>query len=436
MSAALASVTHLPGAKWTDHLIVKVTKKETVVDDVPANAIVALRYHPDWRNVIAYDEFQQSVVTLREPPWSAAESRPAGKIGKTGPWTDADSVRLQAWVRRESGLEIKLGREAVDAALLVASEANPIDPPRDFLESLEWDAEFRVGANPNEQCAEGCVSWLTRYLGVPDSPYTRWVGRWFLIASVARIMDPGCKVDNALVLEGPQGAKKSTAARILYQPWYSDTPIDLANKDRFGSIQGVWGYELAEFDAYTKHEASVIKAFASSKADKYRPPYLRRDIIAPRRCIFLATINPGKQYLQDETGGRRWWPVHVGSIDLASLERDRDLIWAEAMQLYLAHERWHPETPAEHAACKVEQADRLSLDPWDDPIRDWLATDGRADGDISIGSILGLVLGIDKAKWSKTDEMRIGTVLRGAGYKRVRQTEGGVRQYVYRKDAT
>lgn len=434
MSAALASVTHLPAPKWTDQLIFKVTKKETIIEDVPSNAIVALRYHPEWSGVIAYDEFQQSVVTLKEPPWYAAESRHPSKRGKVGPWTDADSIRLQGWCKRESGLEIKLGRDAVDSALLVASEANPIDPPRDFLEGLEWDARLRVGSNPSEFHPDGCVSWLTRYLGVPDSPYTRWVGRWFLIASVARIMSPGCKVDNALVLEGPQGAKKSTAVRIMYQPWYSDTPIDLANKDRFSSIQGVWGYELAEFDAYTKHEASVIKAFVSSKSDKYRPPYLRRDIAAPRRCIFICTINPGKQYLQDETGGRRWWPVHCGTIDLAALEADRDMLWAEAVQAYAAEERWWPETMPEHNACREEQGHRLSLDPWDDPVRDWIST--APPGDLSIGTVLSLALGIDKAKWSKSDDMRVATVLRGAGYKRVRQSVGGVRQYVYRKEST
>jgi predicted P-loop ATPase len=40
-------------------------------------------------------------------------------------------------------------------------------------------------------------------------------GRKFLISAVARVMEPGCKVDHVLVIEGEQGLKKSMVARIL-----------------------------------------------------------------------------------------------------------------------------------------------------------------------------------------------------------------------------
>jgi putative DNA primase/helicase len=430
----VASVTAIrpdmePAGDWTDRLITRWTKSGRVPADVAANAIVALRYHPDWAGVVAFDQFQQTIVTLKPPPWGPEEAPPVVKLGA---WTDGDSIRLQAWLRREASMPMTLGRDAVDAALIVASEANPVDPPREYLSSLEWDTLRRVGVNGSEADPDGAISWLTRYLGVPDTAYTRWVGRWFLIASVARIYAPGCKVDNALVLEGAQGALKSTSARVLYDPWYSDTPIDLSNKDRFSSIQGVWGYELAEFDAYSKHEAGIIKAFVSSPSDKFRPPYLRRDVIAPRRCVFLATINPGREYLQDETGGRRWWPVRVGSIDIEALKRDRDLLWAEARELYLANEPWYPRTPLEHDSCKVEQADRFSRDAWEEPVRDWLAADTNRI-EVTISAILAGPIGLDKARWGRGEQMRAGQVMRGLGYERVRTTAGGAREYIYRK---
>lgn len=430
----LASVTAIrpelePAGDWTDRLIVRFTKTGQVAVDVPANAIVALRFHPQWLGVVAFDQFQQAVVTTKPPPWGSSEAQP---VVKPGPWTDGDSIRLQAWLRRETSMPITVGRDAVDSALIVASEANPIDPPRAYLESLEWDMLRRVGTVAAEGDPDGAPSWLTRYLGVPDSTYARLVGRWFLIASVARIMSPGCKVDNALVLEGAQGALKSTAAKVLYHPWYSDTPIDLTNKDRFGAIQGVWGYELAEFDAYSRHEASIVKAFVSSPSDKFRPPYLRRDVIAPRRCVFLATINPGKEYLQDETGGRRWWPVRVGTIDIEGLKRDRDVLWAEAVALYLAGEPWYPRAHDEHELCRGEQADRLARDAWEDPIRDWLAAD-LTRIEVTVGQLLAGPLGIDKARWEKTHQMRVAAILRGDGYERVRQRGHGAREYVYRR---
>jgi len=416
-----------PGA-WMDRLIYRTTKSgDKIPDDVAGNAIVALRNHPAWQGVVAFDEFRQSIVTPWFPPGGPDDAPPVIKLGT---WTDGDSVRLQTWLRREPGLTLRLGRDAVDSALIVASEGNPIDPPRAYLDGVAWDGQKRVGANPGALDSFGAPSWLTTYLGVRDTPYTRWVGRWFLIASVARIFAPGCKMDYALVLEGGQARGKSTAIKIMYDPWYSDTPIDLSNKDRFGAIQGVWGYELAEFDGYGKHEASILKQFASSASDKFRPPYMRRDVTAPRRCVFIATINPAHEYLQDETGGRRWWPVRVGDIKLDILQRDRDLLWAEAVALYQGRERWYPWERVEHEACRREQADRQSRDAWEDPIRGYLL---GHPGDVTIGAVLSGALGMnEKARWGRGEQMRVGACLRALGYERTRVREDGAREYVYR----
>ena len=411
---------------WRDRLI---TRADGSPDDVPGNVTVALRFHPDWQGVIAFDQFQQTIVTVKAPPWGPEEAPPVVRLGA---WTDADSVRLQTWLRRASGLRLKVGRDAVDSALLVASEGQPVDPPREYLEGLVWDGRSRIGAEASELEPEGITSWLSIFLGVQDSPYVRRVGRWFLIASAARILSPGCKVDNALVLEGPQGALKSTAAKILYSPWYSDTPLDLASKDKYGSIQGVWGFELAEFDQYSRHDQGVIKSFVSSPSDKYRPPYMRRDITVPRRCIFLATINPWGEYLQDATGGRRWWPVRVGQINCAGLESLRDQLWAEAVALYQRGERWYPTTLDEHASCREEQVQRQARDAWEDPVRAWI--EARLPGsDVTVAEILGTALGIDKGKWDVASQMRAGAVLRAIGFERQRSQRDGARGYVYRR---
>ncbi len=396
--------------------------------DCVANVVATLRWHPAWREVLAFDEFQQSIVTTSKPPWGPDE---VGPDCKAGVWTDADSIRLQAWCHRCPSLMINVGRETVDAALIVASAARPIDPPRDYLDACVFDGHCRMGGNPVEGDSTGDPSWLTTYLGVRDTPYTRWVGRWFLIGAVARIYDPGCKLDNAMVWEGGQGAFKSSAIRVLFsRPWYSDTPIDLASKDRFSSIQGVWGYELAEFDGYSKHEAGIIKAFASSASDKYRPPYMRRDIVVPRRQVFIATINPSYEYLRDETGGRRWWPMRVGKIDLAALERDRDLLWSEAREAYRSGERWYPHTPEEHAICREEQADRLSRDAWEDVVRSWMV--GRLINETTVAEILKDCIGSERGKWTPNDQARVGRVLHVLGFERSRRG-GGERGYVYRK---
>src|SRR4051794_31184731 len=66
-----------------------------------------------------------------------------------------------------------------------------------YLDSLQWDGRHR--------------HLLPTYLGAAGNDYTEAVGIRWMMSAVARIYEPGCKADCALILEGPQGLKKSTA---------------------------------------------------------------------------------------------------------------------------------------------------------------------------------------------------------------------------------
>ena len=62
-----------------------------------------------------------------------------------------------------------------------------------------------------------------------------------MISGVARIYQPGCKADCALVLEGPQGIGKSTVLRNLSYPWFTDEIAAFGTKDASEQTIGVWG---------------------------------------------------------------------------------------------------------------------------------------------------------------------------------------------------
>jgi putative DNA primase/helicase len=197
-----------------------------------------------------------------------------------------------------------------------------------------------------------------------------------LISVVARICRPGCKVDNLIILEGPQGKQKSEALRTLdiRDAWFTDRLSHVASKDAALEIAGVLIAEIAEMDALARASASATKSFLSRRRDRFRPPYGRHMISLPRQVVFAGTVNsPVGGYLKDPTGARRFWPVACrGMVDRDGLEKARDQLWAEAVHHFKAGESWWLETPELEAFAAAEQAARFVADVWEQPIREWL----------------------------------------------------------------
>ena len=188
---------------------------------------------------------------------------------------------------------------------------------------------------------------------------------------------------------------------------------DIHRKDAMEGLHGKWLVELGELAVLQRSEREALKRFVSAPSDHYRPSYGRRAATFPRQVIFVGTTNK-EEFLQDETGSRRWWPVKVtGPCDTQALHRDRDQLWAEAVVRYRQGAIWHL-TPEEEALAGVEQEARFEVDPWEEIVLDYVRSEVAAGAThVTTRDILAKALNLDDpALYTQSHTKRLGAILR------------------------
>jgi predicted P-loop ATPase len=371
---------------------------------VLANAIAAFRHAPEWGGVLAFNEFAFGTVALKPTPWA---------VVLTGEWTDHEDRLAADWLQKQG---ILVSVDVAGQAIQTAARDHPIHPVKSYLHGLKWDGVKRVD------------TWLSAYLGAENTEYARAVGSRWLLSAVARIFRPGAKADCCLILEGPQGIRKSTALKTLAGEFFTDELADLGSKDAAMQTRGVWIIELSELDSLSRSEVARIKAFMSRSTDRFRPPYGMRLVESPRQCVFAGTVNHST-YLRDETGGRRFWPIACGRIDVDALARDRDQMWAETRARFDAGAVWWLDSAELIRMASDEQTERYEGDPWEEVIGRW--AEGRSN--LSIGEVLELCLQKPQSLWTQSDKNRAARCLQFLGWERYRERQGARLEWRYRR---
>jgi predicted P-loop ATPase len=371
---------------------------------VLANAIAAFRHAPEWSGVLGFNEFGFGTVVLKPAPW--------GVVPK-GEWTDHDDRLAAEWLQRQG---ILVSVEVAGQGVQTAARDHPFHPVRAYLQRLRWDGVERLDR------------WLSTYLGTEDTEYSRAVGSRWLISAVARIFQPGAKADCCIILEGPQGIRKSTALRTIAGEYFTDELADLGSKDAAMQTRGVWIIELSELDNLSHAEVARIKAFMSRTTDRFRPPYGMRLVESPRQCVFAGTVNHCS-YLRDETGGRRFWPVVCAGIDIDALAADRNQLWAEAKLRFESGAVWWLDTPDLVELAADQQQARYEGDPWEEVIGPWL----ESRQSTAISEVLQKCINKPQALWTQTDKIRAARCLRAQGWVRYRERQANRLEWRYRK---
>lgn len=213
-------------------------------------------------------------------------------------------------------------------------------------EVLIWDKTLIYGTLNGDyiKCKlEKKAKLLPEYLGAEDSDYTYQVMRLWMLGAVSRVYKPGNKFDYTIILQGSQGIGKSTFLKLmaLDDSWFNDSLDSLDSDKAVQSLTGSWIIELAELKSLARTAGGVesVKRFLTATQDKYRIPYERRADTFYRQCVFAGTTNKD-DFLQDETGNRRFLIIHTGvtkpfkSLFIPEAMDDIKQAWAEAVHIW------------------------------------------------------------------------------------------------------
>lgn len=324
---------------WTVQLMHDEKSGKTLAN--MANVVTILINDAYIKNGIgAFNEFTGIIEKCSDLPWWQYDS-----ASKAFQDSDRSSLRLYLEVMYDLFASPQLLKDA----LAQVHKRNKFNPVKEYLDGLVWDGTPRVD------------TLFSDYLGVENNAYSQAVSRKFVVSAVARVYEPGCKVDSLPVLVGDQGIGKSYFCRALAGDEYFSDSIKAENtKEGYESLRGVWIGEYGELKAFHGVSDEDVKLFITKQSDTYRPAYAVQVENIPRKCVFIGTTNCS-DFLKDYTGNRRFWPMDAGEHEpelsiFENLPLEREQIWAEAVVKYYDGEKLFMDTPELKEAAEEAQA--------------------------------------------------------------------------------
>lgn len=381
---------------------------ENVVAVVRRSDVIGVR--------VAYDAFRDEIVVARHgtDDWL--------------PLRDSDYTRYRVWLAENLGFK-PVGADMMRDSIILAAEDCKIDSAQWWLSRQSWDGVPRV------------ERFLVDYFGTEDSPYSRAVSRYLWSAMAGRILSPGCQVDMVPILEGVQGLRKTSAVAAM-APGYShfiEIGFDERETDLARKMRGALVAELGELHGLHAKAIEGVKKFITRRYENWTPKYKEFNTTFPRRLVFIGTTNQ-TELLADETGNRRWLPIHVERAEVEAIQRDRGQLWAEGAAIF--REQGVQFREAERLAGPMHEM-YASADVWEEAIKTWLDQENDFDEaghggakwcetpfttlDVAVGALrlqVGQVHG--------GNARRLGAILRKLGYKQKTTRLKGQEKPVFR----
>lgn len=316
--------------------------------------------------------------------------------GRREAWSDAMTVDMMIYFQNDLGMHRITSAMVYDGVSHYA-RSDRRHEVQDWMRNLVWDKKPRIG------------DFFTKYMGAESSPAMSAFGNNFWVLMVKRTFNPGSKADYMVVLQGSQGIGKTSAFEIIGSPWYTECSTSVESEDFFRQLQGKLLVEIAELHAFSNADQTRIKQVITQRVDRYREKYGRISIDHPRQGLLVGTTNEA-EWIKDQTGGRRFWPVQCGSIDLDLLRTDRDQLFAEAVHKFYYDQDEGYLTPKEETA-NLQEAIR-ERDDWETILSEKLEYLNQAKQSEVLINLLRIPIERIDGRYSK----RVCRVLRKLGF--------------------
>ena len=224
------------------------------------------------------------------------------------------------------------GRDSFDEHLGAILADHEVDPFRLWLEEAlpRWDGTKRLHR------------LLIDMFKADDSPLTRWASTALILGPIQRTFEPGCKLDEIVILVGKQGVGKSSLlSHLLPQTepgWFSDSlSMTDSLQKRVESMQGKVLVELSDLQGFSRADMQSMKSFISRRDDgSVRLSYRRNPETLLRRCVLIGSADRVECLPNDSAGLRRFVPVEcLKGCDVEQfMASHRTQLWAEGLAAY------------------------------------------------------------------------------------------------------
>ena len=376
----------------------RIYTKDTYDRDMKGQVIPNLknvRHHfivePELKDIVFYDEFRKRVMLTRPIPGSQDSSTASYPKAVE----DCMYPEFQMAIQAHEYFP-KCNKETTISTVNSYARSRRRNPLVECLEDIV--SQY----TPN---SESIIPQLLEAMGIEVTQIRIVRLERFLMGSMRRIKYPGIKMDNALVLGGGEGLKKSWALKAITEfpedlckaygitgELFSDTPPALTPQNDINCRVHLVGKLLVEFPelcSIMKTEVAHLKQFISSQVDEVMRKYDREISAYPRTCVLAATTND-PYFDRSTSGSRRLWflpitqPIDIERIKALWIPLHAEMYYRANM---LEEKYWidEPEYIEEFKKEAETHRIRAHWEPFfEDALCEWHDHDGMAVPDVAI----------------------------------------------------